>query len=98
MKMADQDNASDDLRPEYEEGFWKDAVRGKYAKEYAASAKVVRIAPDLATSFPSDESVNEALRLLLKVIEDTSLLAKSGAGSAKDSQNEDVGQFFSSTV
>ena len=33
MKMDNDGNAEDELRPEYEEGFWKDAVRGKYATE-----------------------------------------------------------------
>jgi len=50
-------NEDDELRPEYEEGFWEGAVRGKYA------GKVVHLAPDVAENFPDDESVNNALRL-----------------------------------
>lgn len=89
--MTNKSKAEDELRPEYEEEFWKDAVRGKYAEQYAASAKVVRLEPDVATSFPNDKSVNEALRLALRVIDDT----KRSIGAANSTGQEDVGQFFS---
>ena len=95
MKMANDSNAEDELRPEYEEGFWKGAVRGKYAEQYAASAKVVQLAPDVAKSFPTDESVNEALRFILRVMDDTSRLTKRCTGAATASRHENVGQFFS---
>ena len=93
--MASQDRSEDELRPEYEEEFWKGAVRGKYAKRYAAAVKVVRLAPDVATSFPDDESVNEALRLVLRVMDDTNRLTRRCAGAENTSGQEDVGQFFS---
>lgn len=42
-------------------------VRGKYAKRYAAGTNVVVLAPDVAAVFPDAESVNEALRALMKI-------------------------------
>ena len=42
-------------------------VRGKYAKRYAAGTNVVVLLPDVAEVFPDSESVNEAVRVLLKI-------------------------------
>jgi len=42
-------------------------VRGKYVKRYAAGSNVVVLLPDIAEAFPDSESVNEALRVLLKI-------------------------------
>lgn len=41
--------------------------RGKYAERYAAGSNVVVLAPDVAPFFPDSESVNEALRALIKI-------------------------------
>jgi hypothetical protein len=57
----------DDLRPEYDETILRGGVRGKYAEWYAAATKPVRLAPDVAAAFPTEEAVNEALRMLLSV-------------------------------
>jgi len=42
-------------------------VLGKYVKRYAAGSNVVVLLPDVAEVFPDSESVNEALRVLLKI-------------------------------
>jgi len=42
-------------------------VRCKYAKRYAEGSNVVVLSPDVAEAFPDSESVNEALRVLLKI-------------------------------
>lgn len=57
----------DDLRPEYGATALKDGVRGKYTRRYAAGTNLVRLAPDVAAAFPTEDAVNEALRLLLDV-------------------------------
>jgi hypothetical protein len=49
-----------------EYGFSK-GVRGKYAKRYAAGSNVIVLSPDVAEVFPDSESVNEALRVLVKI-------------------------------
>ncbi|MGH7146558.1 MAG: hypothetical protein ACREIJ_01470 [Nitrospiraceae bacterium] len=42
-------------------------VRGKYAKRYAEGSNVVVLSPDVAKIFPTSESVDEALRTLVRV-------------------------------
>ena len=69
--MDDSSSLDDELRPEYDEELLKDGVRGKYAERYATGTNLVRLAPDVAAVFPDDEAVNEALRLVMRVAEDT---------------------------
>lgn len=58
----------DDLRPEYDlEELLKAGVRGKYAERYRAGTNLVRLAPDVAEAFPTEDAVNEALRLVMKM-------------------------------
>jgi hypothetical protein len=42
-------------------------IRGKYVQRYAEGSNIVIIDPDVAEVFPDSESVNEALRLLIKI-------------------------------
>jgi hypothetical protein len=42
-------------------------VHGKYAKRYAEGTNIVVLSPDVAEIFRDSESVNEALRVLVKV-------------------------------
>jgi hypothetical protein len=53
-----------DMLPEYD---FSKGVRGKYAKRYAEGSNVVVLSPDLAKIFRTSESVNEALRTLVRV-------------------------------
>jgi hypothetical protein len=53
----------DDMRPEYD---FSGGVRGKYAAQYAAGTNVVRLEPDVAAVFPDSESVNAALRMVMR--------------------------------
>jgi len=57
----------DDLRDEYDFSQLKNRVRGKYVERYQTGTNVVRLEPDVAEIFPDAQSVNEALRLLIKV-------------------------------
>jgi hypothetical protein len=57
----------DELRPEYDETLLKNGVRGKYVERYRTGTNLVLLAPDVAKAFPTAEAVNEALRLLMKV-------------------------------
>jgi hypothetical protein len=50
-----------------EEYDFSQGVRGKYAGRYAAGSNIVLLAPDVAAAFPDSDSVNEALRLLIKI-------------------------------
>lgn len=67
MKNSPKEEHEDELRPEYDFSQLQDGVRGKYVARYRAGTNLVLLAPDVAKAFPDDESVNEALRLLIKV-------------------------------
>ena len=41
--------------------------RGKYAHLFPQKAHIVVLSPDLVTAFPNSDSVNEALRSLVKI-------------------------------
>ena len=66
MNQEADTQLTDELREEYDETLLKNGVRGKYAQRLANGSNVVRLAPDVAAAFPTEESVNEALRLLLE--------------------------------
>ena len=42
-------------------------VRGKYVQRFAEGSNVVVLSSDVAEVFPDSESVNEALRALIKI-------------------------------
>jgi hypothetical protein len=63
MKKAKKPNDSDIL-DEYD---FSGGKRGKYAQRYAQSTNIVILTPDVAEVFPDSESVNEALRILIKI-------------------------------
>jgi len=42
-------------------------VRGKYARRFAAGTNLIALDPDVADVFRDSASVNEALRLLIKL-------------------------------
>ena len=63
MKKLARERRSDML-PEYD---FSKGVRGKYAKRYAEGSNVVVLSPDVAKIFRTSESVNEALRTLVRV-------------------------------
>ena len=58
---------SDEMPPEYDPELIRGGERGKYAESYKKGTNVVLLAPDVAKAFPNAESVNEALRLLMKI-------------------------------
>lgn len=67
MKKKLKDELNDELRDEYDLSQLKGGYKGKYAERYKAGTNLVLLEPDVARAFPNDESVNEALRLLLKI-------------------------------
>lgn len=56
-----------ELRAEYDFSQLEGGIRGKYARRYEEGTNLVLLAPDVAEAFPTDEAVNEALRLLMRV-------------------------------
>lgn len=67
MKKVEPETETDELRPEYDFSQLKGRVRGKYVERYREGANLVLLAPDVAEAFPDADSVNEALRFLIRV-------------------------------
>lgn len=61
------DELEDELRPEYDFSKMAGGVKGKYVERYRAGTNLVLLDPDVSQAFPTDASVNEALRLLLQI-------------------------------
>ena len=57
---------NDEMRPEYD---FSAGVRGRHYQEYRAGTNVVLLEPDIAAVFPDSASVNQALRLLVRLAE-----------------------------
>lgn len=65
----DNSNMEDELQPEYDLKSLKVRKLGKNRKSFGST--IVRLEPDVAQMFPSADAVNEALRLLIRVMRDS---------------------------
>jgi len=63
MRKMPNPNENDEMREEYD---FSGGVRGKYVKRFPTDVVMITLAPDVAAAFPDAESVNEALRVLIK--------------------------------
>ena len=61
----------DQMRPEYKRTDFVKLERGKFFKEVAKGTSVALIDPKLAKAFPTSEAVNQALRGLLALADET---------------------------
>ena len=66
MKRDKTTTDDDELRPEYHRDELKGGVRGKYLEQYRRGTNLALLAPDVRAAFPTDESVNEALRSMMQ--------------------------------
>jgi len=73
----------EEMRKEYNQEDLGQGIRGKYYNEYKKGTNLVLLSPDVAAAFPDEESVNEALRSLLKVARQSVGLKKRSTGRAK---------------
>lgn len=68
MKAKLNKDENDDLRSEYDlKALLKDGVQGKYAERLREGTNLILLAPDVAEVFSTEEAVNEALRLVIKL-------------------------------
>jgi hypothetical protein len=67
--MKKKSEIEDVLRPEYDFSQLTVVARGPGRRK--PMDRTVTLAPDVAKSFPTSESVNEALRLLVKLAKDS---------------------------
>jgi hypothetical protein len=65
MKKANKTRHDPDMLDEYD---FSKGIRGKYVKRLAAGSNIVVLTPDVAEVFPDSDSVNEALRVLAKIV------------------------------
>ena len=56
-----------ELRDEYDLSKMTVVAKGRYAPERRVGKNVVLLAPDVVQVFPTDEAVNEALRLVMQI-------------------------------
>jgi len=68
MKKKSKNEMDDDLLPEYD--FSKMRIVARGPKRKAPKATVIHLEPDVAKAFPNDESVNETLRMLIRIARD----------------------------
>jgi hypothetical protein len=73
------DELEDELRPEYDFANMQGGVRGKYVQRYRSGTNLVLLDPDIAKAFPTDASVNEALRLLIQIADRQQQISPVGA-------------------
>lgn len=78
MKKVETD-ASDELRPEYDLRSLRVRKLGRGRKTFG---DVIRLEPDVAQVFPDAESVNEALRFLIRIAKDNKPTARLPEGDA----------------
>jgi hypothetical protein len=68
MKKKASGEKPDELRPEYNlRELLKKGEQGKYAGRFREGTNLILLDHDVAQAFPSDEAVNEALRLVIQL-------------------------------
>ncbi|HKV26466.1 MAG TPA: hypothetical protein VJN93_17860 [Candidatus Acidoferrum sp.] len=65
-KKNEKRTQRDELRKEYDLAQLPGGVRGKHTARYRAGTNLVLLSPDVAAHFPNDQSVNKALRTLIR--------------------------------
>lgn len=59
-------SSPEELRPEYDFASMPGGVRGKYVDAYRDGTNIAILADDVASTFPTDEAVNRALRAIME--------------------------------
>jgi len=72
-----------ELRPEYRREDLGQGVRGKYFESYQKGTNLVLISPDVAKAFPTEESINKALRSLIDLAQKSTGITSRSTGRAK---------------
>jgi hypothetical protein len=70
--MSNSKADRDELAPEYD---LSESRPNPYAERYAQGTNLVRLDPDVAKFFPDSAAVNDALRALVKIIQERSSAA-----------------------
>ena len=67
QKLNDPDDY--ELRDEYDLSKMTIVAKGRYAPHRRVGKNLALLAPDVVQAFPTDEAVNEALRLVMQISE-----------------------------
>ena len=73
----------EEMRKEYKREDLGKGIRGKYFEDYKKGTNLVLLSPDVAAAFPDDNSVNNALRSLMKLAQYSIGLTKHSSRRAK---------------
>jgi hypothetical protein len=65
-KKTEKRQRRDELRAGYDLSKLNGGVRGKYIARHRAGTNLVLLSPDVAAYFPDEQSVNTALRTLIR--------------------------------
>ncbi len=68
MNKSFRMSMEDELRPIRSERTAQGWRQGKYVARYRAGANLVLLDPDVAKAFPDQAAVNEALRLVIRLV------------------------------
>jgi hypothetical protein len=74
---------ADDLRSKYKREELGKGIRGKYFQSYHKGTNLVLLSPDVAKAFPNEEAVNNALRFLISVAQNSTGRTPRSTGRAK---------------
>jgi hypothetical protein len=66
MKKTTKRKKTDELRPAYDLTKLKGGQRGKYLQRYRSGTNLVLLSPDVAAHFRDAQSVNSALRTVIR--------------------------------
>jgi hypothetical protein len=85
--MSPANSEDDDIRPEYDLASMQVRRMGKNRKSFAGHT--IRLEDDVAEMFPNAEAVNEALRLVMRIMQQNQELAlvATNPSSAQDAEN-----------
>ena len=78
--MKNENEIGDELRPEYDLRSLRVRRLGPGRKSFGGS--VIRLEPDVAKIFPDADSVNEALRFLIRITKEKKAPASDTRGDA----------------
>ncbi|MCC7211941.1 MAG: hypothetical protein E3K40_02370 [Candidatus Brocadia sp.] len=76
------------MRKEYRREDLGKEIRGKYYKEHQKGTNLVLLCPDVTAAFPDETSVNDALRTLMKIAQQSVCPTKRSTKSRLPSRSQ----------
>jgi len=70
---------NDEMREEYNRKDLGDGIRGKYYPDFVRTHNIVKLNPEVAEAFPSEQAVNDALTALIRIAKATTSVSESSS-------------------